>query len=129
MGIFDKLFSGSGSTPKDMWSPLNSNEEVEDVIKASEETAQVILKHSTSCGTSFFAKRHIEGLRSKYEDQVGFSIIDVIRSRPVSEYLAKKFEIRHESPQVFVIKKGEVIWNGSHSHANSGNVSKALDAE
>ncbi len=129
MGFFDKLFSGTGSTPKDMWTPLQSNEEVEEVIKASGETAQVILKHSTSCGTSFFAKRHIEGLQSKYANKVGFSIIDVIRSRSVSEYLAKKFGIRHESPQVFVIKKGEVIWNGSHSHANSGNVSKALDSE
>ena len=129
MVFFNNLFSGTGEKPADIWTPLNSDEEVEEVIQASGETPQVILKHSTSCGTSFFAKRHIEGVASKYANHVDFNIIDVIRSRTVSEYLAQKLKIRHESPQVFVIKKGEVIWNGSHSHANAGNVSKALDSE
>lgn len=128
MGIFDKLFSGSGKSPSDIWTPLQSNEEVDEVLESSKHKAQVILKHSNSCGTSFFAKRHIEGITSKYSEQADFSIVDVINSRPVSNYITQTLNIRHESPQVFVIKNGEVIWNDSHSNANAGNVSKALES-
>ena len=40
--------------------------------------------------------------------------VDVKKSRPVSNTLAEKTGVRHESPQVLIIKNEEVVWQESH---------------
>lgn len=104
------------------WSQLSQVEEVDEVFLSSNNATQIILKHSISCGTSFFAKKNIESITKEELGDSQLHLIDVIRNRSISMYLAHKVGVRHESPQVFVIKNGEVIWHASHGLVTADNV-------
>ena len=112
MGFFSRAKSDDDHTSKIPWKELSSTAEVDDAIMASNSNPQVILKHSPRCGISFMAKRNLDHMPKL--DNVGYFLIDVIRDRAVSQYLAEKLGIRHESPQAFVLKEGTVTWHGSH---------------
>lgn len=126
MGFFDSIFGSEPSQQYETWKHLSAQEEVDEVFLASNETAQIILKHSNSCGTSYFAKKNLESITKEELGSTSLHLIDVIRSRPVSNYLADKAGVRHESPQVFIIKNGEVVWNASHGMVTAQNVLQAL---
>ncbi len=40
--------------------------------------------------------------------------IDVIRDRGLAHRMAADLQVRHESPQVFIIRDGHVVWHTSH---------------
>jgi bacillithiol system protein YtxJ len=54
-------------------------------------------------------------------------MVEVVRFRPVSQYLAQKTGVRHESPQVLVIANGEVIFHTSHSEVNKVSIQQAYE--
>lgn len=60
------------------------------------------------------AKNRLE--RSPYdESKADFHFLDLHKFRPISNAIAEKWNVRHESPQVLIISKGECIYNESHS--------------
>ena len=72
----------------------------------------LLFKHSTTCPIS--AKAHQEFQSYVEENDASAAIVHVIEDRPVSNQIAEDFGIKHESPQIFLIKDGEVKWNTSH---------------
>jgi bacillithiol system protein YtxJ len=48
------------------------------------------------------------------EDQADLYYLGVIEQRPLSNYVAEVLNIRHESPQLLVVRNGECIFNESH---------------
>lgn len=126
MGLFDSFFGAAGSSEEVHWNYLTASEDIEDVFKSSNTTPQIILKHSNSCGTSYFAKKNVESITEQERKGAPIHLIDVVRSRQVSNYLADKVSIRHESPQIFVIQDGKVIWSASHGGVNARNIVQAL---
>ncbi len=126
MGLFDSFFGSTDSREGVQWNYLTANDQVDEVFQVSNTTPQIILKHSNSCGTSYFAKKNVESLSEEERKGAPIHLIDVVRSRPVSIYLADKVSIRHESPQIFVIEDGEVVWSASHGGVNARNIVQAL---
>lgn len=41
--------------------------------------------------------------------------LKVQESRPLSNYIAEQYGIKHESPQAFIFTNGNVKWHASHS--------------
>ena len=101
MGFLNKLF-GKGAEETD-WMQLESEDSVEEVFAASGARVQLILKHSQSCAVSFFAKQNLDSVPLEEWPEMDRSMVEVVRFRPISRYLAQKTGVRHESPQVFVI--------------------------
>ncbi|MEX0610230.1 MAG: bacillithiol system redox-active protein YtxJ [Balneolaceae bacterium] len=114
MGILDKLFGGEKAETDFGWDVISTEEEVDEILLASNYKPQVIFKHSTRCATSFFARTSLETFPESEKQNADFYLVDVISNRPVSLYLADKFGVRHESPQLIIIKNGEILWHGSH---------------
>ncbi len=115
MGILKKLF-GSSNTPKTKstfnWIALNSLEQLDEIIEKSNGKYQAIFKHSTRCGISSGVLRQFE--RQKDTDEIDFYYLDLLSFRPISEEIASKFGVLHQSPQLIVIKDGAVVAHGSH---------------
>jgi bacillithiol system protein YtxJ len=88
---------------------------------------QLILKHSQSCAVSFFAKQNLDSVPLEEWPEMDRSMVEVVRFRPISQYLAQKTGVRHESPQVLVIANGEVIFHTSHSEVNKVNIQQAYE--
>jgi len=95
------------------WTPLQTTEQVEEIIVRSQTTPQVIFKHSTRCSISSVAKSRLE--RAEAPEGIDFHYLDLISYRSVSNTIAERFGIYHESPQILLIKDGRCIYNESHT--------------
>jgi bacillithiol system protein YtxJ len=101
---------------------INNRETLDQLITDSTSKPVVIFKHSSACGISAAAYREME----KLEGQV--NLLEVQSARDVSRELADMTGIRHETPQVIVIKDGKAVWNASHFAVKAGAVLKAVES-
>lgn len=101
---------------------------IEDLNNFVEQPGKHILfKHSTTCPIS--AKAHEEFQSFVEETKVDAAQVFVIEDRPVSNHIAEKFDIKHESPQIFLIEDGKVIWNTSHWKITRSSIKEAVVGE
>lgn len=126
MGLFDLFGKTDDLNSVFVWHEVTSEPDVEQIISDSAARPQILFKNSTRCGISRMARTRLEKLSADEQKGLDFHILDVIASRPVSLFVAKRFGISHESPQIFVIKNGEVIWSASHGGVTKSNVLQAL---
>lgn len=89
------------------------------------EPLAVLYKHSPLCGLSATAARQMAAFGATHPD-VPVYVVDVIRSRAVSRDVERHLEIRHESPQAFVLRGGEVSWHASHTAITERALSAAV---
>ena len=86
----------------------------------------MIFKHSRACSTSSMV---ISRLERKWNTQemghVQTYFLDLLSYRQISNAISDQFRIRHESPQVLVIRDGEAVYNGSHFEIDYSSVQKA----
>lgn len=104
------------------WEELTSTEEVDEILLASNENIQVIYKHSRTCGICYISRSSLEKMTEETRHSIDLYMVDVIRDRPISKYIAEKVGVRHESPQMLIIKDGEVVWHGSHYKVKLANL-------
>lgn len=95
------------------WIKLESPDQLSEIVNQSHQSPQVIFKHSTRCSISTMAKNRLE--RSHAPEDLNFHYLDLLKYRSISNQIAEKFKVYHESPQILVISKGECIYDESHS--------------
>ena len=94
---------------------LTSLEELDRWIELSHQRPVWIFKHSTRCGISASALEEFEGFAGEEgAEPVDWALIDVLSARQVSDELARRTGVRHETPQAFLLRDGEVVWHDSH---------------
>jgi bacillithiol system protein YtxJ len=94
------------------WIPLTSEAQLDSISEHSFDKPQVIFKHSTTCSISNMALSRMD--RSEFPASIDFYLLDLKQYRSISNQIAEKFQVHHESPQVLLIKKGECIYDESH---------------
>jgi len=102
---------------------IDNRETLDKLITDSKTKPVIIFKHSNACGISASAYREME----KLEGQV--NLLEVQSARDVSRELADLTGIRHETPQVIVLKDGKAVWNASHFDVKAGAVRQALESQ
>ena len=85
----------------------------------------IVFKHSTTCGISAHAHRETERFLADNPEQVVHKV-EVVESRVLSDYIEAKTGIRHESPQLLVLRNGRVVWQGSHSRVTAEAIAASL---
>ena len=96
------------------WNAITSVHDVEAISERSRTVPCVILKHSTTCPISSMAKHRLERQWKLPEDRVEAYYLDLLRHRDVSNFIADEFGVRHESPQLLVIRDGRCVHDASH---------------
>jgi bacillithiol system protein YtxJ len=94
------------------WIHLTDEEQLSNIIEKSKENPQVIFKHSNRCSISSVALQRLQ--RANQPGEIDFYFLDLIRHRSLSNKVAEIFKVRHESPQVLLIKDGKCIFHESH---------------
>jgi bacillithiol system protein YtxJ len=107
------------------WLTLSDSDALESVIALSHDRPQLLFKHSTRCGTSAMAKGRLER-DSQLLGTLDVYLIDVLRERPLSNHIAQRLGEIHESPQLLVLHKGEVVLVQSHFDVNAPEVMEVL---
>lgn len=95
------------------WRLLTDVEQLNEIIAASAEKPVVIFKHSTRCHISKTALRKFEN-DFNLEEKIIPYFLDLIAYRTVSNEIAVRFGVAHQSPQLIVIKDGVAVYNASH---------------
>lgn len=110
MGLFSRKQTGTSFD----WTPLISEDDVDLAIEKSMEQPVVLFKHSTRCSISSMALSRFENQWDSSTDCTCY-FLDLIAFRSVSNYIAEKTSVVHQSPQCLLLWKGKVIHHASHN--------------
>lgn len=117
MSIFNSIFGSSEnqntSESKINWINLTDLGQLDEIVVASSEKPVVIFKHSTRCSVSRMALKQFEN-EFNLEDKVDAYFLDLIEYRDISNEIATRFNVYHQSPQLLLIKEGKSVYDVSH---------------
>jgi bacillithiol system protein YtxJ len=108
------------------WVKLDDISLLDKIKEESKIKPQVIFKHSTRCSISSMALNRFESDYSLIVDKVDVHYLDLIAFRDVSNEIAHKFNVFHQSPQVIVVKNGESIYDASHNSIRVDDILNSL---
>lgn len=97
------------------WNPLTELSQLETLRAESFQQPVLIYKHSTTCSISATALNRLE--RAWNAQDMGHLKayqLDLLRHRAVSNAVAAEFGVRHESPQVLILRDGVCVYDASH---------------
>ena len=101
------------------WLTLESSEQLQAIKNTSHEKLALIFKHSTRCSISQTIMDRLErNWKQEEMKEVKLYFLDLVQQRSVSNQVSEEFAVRHESPQVLLIKNGQSIYNRSHFDIN-----------
>lgn len=109
--------------------PLHGIDELEEALNDSHAKPVLLFKHSHTCGISAEA---LDELRAHLEERPGaggavrYAIVTVQTHREVSNEIASRLGVRHETPQAILVRAGRAIWTASHFRVNVAELNKAL---
>ncbi|MXN93155.1 bacillithiol system redox-active protein YtxJ [Flavobacterium sp. Sd200] len=130
MSFFDKLFGNSDSkdTPNQgfKWNDLTQLQQLDVIEAESAQTPVILFKHSTRCPVSRMALKNFENEYSIEEGSAKPYFLDLIAYRDVSNEIASRFGVVHQSPQVIVIKNGQAVYNTSHDDIDAAIVKEKI---
>ncbi|WP_042196110.1 bacillithiol system redox-active protein YtxJ [Paenibacillus camerounensis] len=110
------------------WKEITTPEEWHNILKQSSERDQVILKHSTTCPVSANALKEFEEyLKGSPRQDIDYHVVKVIESRAVSNQIAENLNVKHESPQIILIKDESKYWSATHWAVTKAHISAVLD--
>ncbi|MBC2840743.1 bacillithiol system redox-active protein YtxJ [Robiginitalea sp. SC105] len=115
--VFGNLFgtggqSGSQDTGQIPWKRLAQGPG--DVLsgKGPDTPLQVVFKHSNSCGLSRIMLNRFE---NKWPGSgIDYYLVDVRQDREISQALARELDCTHQSPQVLILREGQLLAHASH---------------
>lgn len=96
------------------WITMDSLQQINEIADNSEGQSVLIFKHSTRCSVSRMALKQFEN-EFKGAQDIDCYFLDLIKYRAISDEIAHKFSVTHQSPQVLIIKSGTCTYNVSHS--------------
>ena len=99
---------------------INNTNSLEELANRSKDRPVVIFKHSLTCPISAAAYDQM----SRFDGEV--ALIEVQRERALSNEIERRLSVEHESPQVIVLRKGQVVWNASHFKITAAAVAEAV---
>lgn len=109
-----------------MLKKIETTEQFEELL--NKESRFFLLKHSLTCPISQAAYQEYEKFAEEHQD-ISAYFLAVQEARPLSNAIAEKFQIKHESPQAILFSDGKAGWNASHWKITSRSLENALGAE
>lgn len=101
--------------------PVSNQEDLDRLLAASAERPVVLFKHDYACSISVRAYWDMAGVPGDV------SLIDVERQRALSQEVAARLGVKHESPQVIVVRDGQPVYAASHYGISREAVTRAAD--
>jgi len=114
--------------------PLRLVEELDHLLSQSGTRPLLLFKHSHSCGISAEALDELVDLlestspEAKTSDSPVYAMVTVQTHRDVSNAVATRLGVRHETPQALLVRDGQVVWAASHFRVTADAVAAALAA-
>lgn len=130
MGIFNNMFRFNENDiekPNINWIALNEMNQLDEIKSLSKSKAVLIFKHSTRCGISRMVLKNFENEYNLQDSGMELYFLDLLENRAISNEIALKFNVLHQSPQVLVIQNEGIIYHDSHHQISVEAIKKAVD--
>lgn len=102
------------------WIHLKDTAQLNEMIQLSEKKTIAIFKHSTRCIISKMVLNNFESEIAKLnDDSIEYYFLDLIKYRNISNAIAESLNVKHESPQLIILKNQKVIHHASHNNISS----------
>jgi len=125
MSLFSNVFGSSESQntskSKINWIYLTDLGQLNEIMTVSNEKPVAIFKHSTRCSVSRMALKQFEN-EFDLVDKVDVYFLDLLEHRDISNEIASRFNVYHQSPQLLLIKEGKSVYDVSHSDIDAGEL-------
>jgi bacillithiol system protein YtxJ len=109
------------------WTPITTIEQLNAVDRASHDRPVLLFKHSTRCSISSAALGRLERAWTKEDDERHDAYyLDLLQHRDVSNTIAERYGVEHESPQVLVVRNGKCTYHTSHLGITYAGAMEAL---
>lgn len=105
--------------------PLDTTSDLEALVEESHRRPVVLFKHSSMCGTSFRAQHEMSKLKEDSDPPV--YRLTVQKARNLSFKIQEMFGVRHESPQMLIIRHGTTVRHDSHFGVTASAARKAVE--
>ena len=128
MGLFKNIFGTSDiRNARTMpWITLNTLNQLDVIMDSSKSKTQIIFKHSTRCGISRMVLNQFSGNYNLSANDADLYYLDLLSNRDVSDEVAYRFQVLHQSPQLLVIRNGIAVSHASHGDINRMDLTKFI---
>jgi bacillithiol system protein YtxJ len=109
--------------------PLRAVADLDRILADSHQQPVMLFKHSHTCGISAEALDELLACVDEHtalRSAVHYAMVTVQTHRDVSNAIASKLGVRHETPQAILVHGGRAIWTASHFRVNAAELQKAL---
>jgi len=93
-----------------------------------EQDIVVLFKHSPACPVSWAAHAQIKRFHAR-NPLIPVYLVSVIRDRAASQQIAQRVQVRHESPQVILLRRGVVGTVLSHEEITDDELAGMLTGQ
>ena len=93
---------------------LNTKEQFDEIDEISQTKPVVLFKHSTRCIISRTVLKQFDAEYNFPEDKMYWYLLDLLNYRDLSNEIASRYNVTHQSPQIVVIRNGKAVFNESH---------------
>ncbi len=108
------------------WTPLINIHQLDEIDRESGAKKILLFKHSTRCSISHTAKARLErSWNAENDKEVHTYYLDLLAYRSLSNAIAERYGIEHQSPQVLMISKGKCILTQSHLSISAADIMEA----
>ena len=116
--IFKEKPSNSTETSKEevKFFTLDKMEQFDEIDLISQTKPVVIFKHSTRCSISRMALKQFETEFNFPKEKIDWYLLDLLNHRDLSNEIASRYHVVHQSPQIVVIRNGKAVFNESHEN-------------
>ena len=104
------------------WLTLTKSSDLEKIKEDSFKRMQYIFKHSTRCSISSMVLSRFESMNNS--KSLSVYLLDLLKFRDLSNQIAADFKVKHESPQLLIIKNGECHAHSSHISIHQLNLTE-----
>jgi bacillithiol system protein YtxJ len=104
---------------------LREDRDLEQLLEISKSNPVLIFKHSTQCAISSQAYDEFREFAESARE-LTWGLVHVVEHRSISNTIAERFNVPHQSPQVIVIKNGRATWHASHWSIRIDSLNEAL---
>ena len=100
---------------------------LDELLETAKEKTVWIFKHSLTCPISSAAWGQFQRFVADQPVNGGgvFALIEIQFARPVSNAVAERTGVRHQSPQAILLREGRVSWHASHYDIDLKSLSRA----
>jgi len=102
---------------------IDDLESLDRFISEAGENPAIVFKHSNTCGISARVYREVSQVARP------IAVVVVQQARHVSDEIARRFGIQHETPQALVVRGEKVLWSASHYAVKAQAIEAALESE